>query len=94
MQEAYLLVIDSFPWASITLTLIGDSEELIRECNSGYGLKCFSEEGTESYNNLVRRNCEILSRKSSFEGNTTDILVRLTSQSDPVLVGYRRKLFL
>ena len=64
--------------------------ELIRETNSGYGLKCFSEEGTESCNKLIRKYRESLSRKSSFEGNIIDVFVRLVSQSDPVLVGYER----
>ena len=35
----------------------------------------------------------ILSRKNNFESNIIDIFVRLSSQSDPVLVSYRRNLF-
>ena len=60
-----LLVLDSFPWASITPTLhklLAHSEQLIRETNSGYGLKSFSE-GTESCNKLIRKYRENLSRK-------------------------------
>ena len=38
--NTYLLILDSFPWASITPTLhkvLAHSEELIRNINSGYG---------------------------------------------------------
>ena len=73
--------------------LLAHSEELIRDTNSGYGLKSFSEEGTESCNELIRKYRENLSRKSSFEGNIIDVFVRLVSQSDPVLIGYRKNLF-
>ena len=44
----YLLILDTFPWVGITPSLhklLAHSEELIRECNSGCGLKSFSEEG-------------------------------------------------
>ena len=95
-KETYLLVLESFPWASITPTLhklLAHSEELIRDSNSGYGLKSLSEEGTESCNKLVRKYRENLSRKNNFESNIIDIFVRLSSQSDPVLVSYRRNLF-
>ena len=70
-KETYLLVLDSFLWASITPTLcklLAHSEELIRESNSGYGLKCFSEEGTESCNKLVPRYREICQRKAALKG--------------------------
>ena len=83
-RDTYLLVIDSFPWASITPTLhklLAHSEQLIRETNSVFGLKSFSEEGTESCNKLVRNYRENLSRKNSFESNIVDILVRLASQT-------------
>ena len=57
--------------------------------NSGYGLKCFSEEGSEACNKLIRRYRENLAKKTSFEDNVVDIFVRLASESDPVLVKYR-----
>ena len=47
----YLLILDSFSWASITPTLhklLAHSEELIRESNSGFNLKEFLAEGTEA----------------------------------------------
>ena len=64
-KDTYLLVLYSFPWASITPTLhklLAHSKELIWETNSGYGLKCFSEEGTESCNKLIRKYRGNLSR--------------------------------
>ena len=90
--DTYLLIHDSFPWASITPSLhkvLAHSEEILREMNSGYGLKCFSEEGSEACNKLIRRYRENLARKTSFEDNVVDIFVRLASESDPVLVKYR-----
>ncbi|KAI6652409.1 hypothetical protein LOD99_7438 [Oopsacas minuta] len=92
-KDTYLVILDSFPWASMTPTLhklLAHSEELIHESNSSYGLKAFSEEGTESCNRLVRKYRENLARKVSFETNIMDIFIRLTSQSDPTLVNYRR----
>ena len=94
-KDTYLLILDSFPWASITPTLhkiLAHSEELIRESNAGFGLKDFSEEGTESCNKLIRKYRENLARKNSFETNLMDIFVRLASQSDPISVSYRRSL--
>ena len=89
-KDTYLLILESFPWASITPTLhklLAHSEELIRESSSGFGLREFSEEGTEAWNKLVRKYRETLARK---ETNIMDIFVRLASQSDPVSVSYRR----
>ena len=86
-------MLDSFPWASITPTLhklLEHSEQLIRETNSDYGFKSFSEEGTESCHKFIRNYRENLSRKNSFESKIIDIFVSLASQSDAVLVGYRR----
>ena len=60
--------------------------------NVGFGLKDFSEEGTESCNKLIRKYRENLARKNSFETNLMDIFVGLASQSDPISVSYRRSL--
>ena len=93
--NTYLLILDSFPWASITPTLhkvLAHSEELIRDINSGYGLKFLSEEGSEACNKLIRNYRENLARKTCFEDNIVDIFVRLASESDPILVEYRSKL--
>ena len=93
--NTYLLILDSFPWASITPTLhkvLAHSEELIRDINSGYGLKSLSEEGSEACNKLIRKYRENLARKTCFEDNIVDIFVRLASESDPILVEYRSKL--
>ena len=92
-KDTYLLILDSFP--SITPTLhkiLAHSGELIRESNAGFGLKDFSEEGTESCNKLIRKYRENLARKNNFETNLMDIFVRLASQSDPISVSYRRSL--
>ena len=64
-KDNYLPFFNLFPWASITPTLhklLAHSEELIRDMNSGYGLKAFPKEGTESCNKLVRRHREHLAR--------------------------------
>ena len=69
-KSMYLLILESFPWANITPTLhklLDHSEELLRETNFGYGFKCFSEEGSEACNNLIRKYREHLARKTSFE---------------------------
>ncbi|KAI6659736.1 hypothetical protein LOD99_10705 [Oopsacas minuta] len=91
-KDTYLVILDSFPWASMTPTLhklLAHSEELIRESNSSCGLKAFLAEGKESCTKSVRKYRENLARKVSFETNIMDIFVRLTSQSYPTLVNYR-----
>ena len=69
--------------------LLAHSTELIRDCNSGYGMKEFSEEAVESCNKLIRKYREHLARKNYFGLNKKDIFVRLSSQSDPVLMTFR-----
>ena len=94
-KGTYLLILESFPWANITPTLhklLAHSEELLSEVNSGFGFKCFSEEGSEACNKLIRKYREHLARKTSFEGNMIDIFVRLACEVDPVLLGFRSKL--
>ena len=57
-QETYLLILDTFPWVSISPNLhkfLAHAEELIRDWNSSYGLKSLSGVGVESFNILVRR---------------------------------------
>ena len=93
-RDTYLLILDSFPWANISPTLhkvLAHSEELLIEMNAGHGFKCFSEEGSEACNKLIRRYREHLARKTSFEDNIIDVFVRLASESDPVLVKSRSK---
>ena len=60
--------------------------------NAGHGFKCFSEVGSEACNKLIRKYREHLARKTCFKDNLIDIFVRLTSESDPILVEYRSKL--
>ena len=93
--NTYLLILDSFPWVGITPTLhrvLAHSEEILKDLNFGHGLKCFSEEGSEACNKLIRKYRENLARKCSFEDNVVDIFVRLASESDPVLNQFRSKL--
>ena len=90
-RNTYLLILDSFPWANISPALhklLAHSEEILRDINFGYGLKCFSEEGSEACKKLIRKYREHL-RKFSFEDNLVDIFIRLASDSDPVLLTYR-----
>ena len=57
-RKTYIIILESFPWASITPTLhkiFAHSEELIRDSNSCFGLKNISEEGTEACNKLNRK---------------------------------------
>ena len=89
-----ILILNSFPWASITPTLhrvLAHSEEILR-FKFWTRLKCFSEEGSEACNKLIRRYRENLPRKCSFEDNVVDIFVRLASESDPVQNQFRSKL--
>ena len=55
-------------------------------------IKCFSEEGSEACNKLIRKYREHLARKTSSEDNMIDIFVRLACESDPVILGFRSKL--
>ena len=57
-KQTYELILTTFPWASITPSLHkiwAHCTELIRDCNGGYGLKEYSEEGLEACNKLIRR---------------------------------------
>ena len=96
--NTYNLIIDSFHWANITPTLrrvcrvLAHSEEILKDLNFGHGLKCFSEEGSEACNKLMRKYKENLARKCSFEDNVVDIFVRLAPESDPVQIQSRPKL--
>ena len=94
-KQTYELILTTFPWASITPSLhkiLAHCTELIRDCNGGYGLEEYSEEGLESCNKLIRRYREHLSRKNSFSLNIRDIFVRLLRQSDPLFSSYRKVL--
>ena len=57
------LILDSFPWANISPTLhklLAHSEEILRDINFRYGLKCFSKEASEAFNKLIRKTQNIL----------------------------------
>ena len=94
-KQTYELILTTFPWASITPSLhkiLAHCTELIRDCNGGYGLKEYSEEGLEACNKLIRRYRKHLSRRNSFSLNIRDVFVRLLSQSDPLFSSYRKVL--
>ena len=92
-KQTYECIVIEFPWVNITPSLhklLAHSPELIQSCNDGYGMKQFSEEALEACNKLIRKYRDNLSRKCSFNANITDIFVRLMSESDPVLLTFRR----
>ena len=94
-KETYELIVLTFPWANITPTLhklLAHCTELIRNCNDGHGLKEYSEESLEACNKLIRKYRDNLTRKFSFALNIKDIFIRLLSQSDPILLSFRRNL--
>ena len=84
-KDTYQLIVETFPWASITPTLhkvLAHCSQLIEQFNGGRGLKSFSEEGLEACHKYIRRYREQLARKISFEANLKDVFLRLISQSD------------
>ena len=92
--ETYCLLAESFPWASIPISihrLLGHSAEKIR-LNSDTGLGKFSEEGLESLHKLVRRFREHCARKTSLEDNIRDTFMHLWVRSDPIVRSYARVL--
>lgn len=92
-KYTYTLIVTTLPWVNITPSLhklLAHCVELIKTCNNGYGLKEYSEEALEACNKLVRKYRENLSRKCSFNLNIKDIFVRLMSESDPVLINFRK----
>ena len=94
-KDTYHLIIDTFPWVSITPTLhkvLAHSTELIQQFNGGRGLKSFSEEGLEASHKYIRRYREQLARKISFEANIKDVFIRLISQSNVFSFTQRRRI--
>ena len=92
-RDTYELIIESFPWASITPTLhkiLAHSAQLIDEYNGGRGMKSFSEEGLEACHKYIRRFREQLARKTSFEDNIKDVFIRLLAQSDVFSLSQRK----
>ena len=52
--------------------------------NAGHGFKCFSEEGSEACNKLIRRYREHIPERPASKN--------IFTESDPILVEYRSKL--
>ena len=63
----------------------------LRRTAKGNRFKCFSEEGSETCNKLIRKYREHLARITSFEDNISDIFIRLASESDQGLLEFRSK---
>ena len=92
-KYTYELIVIKLPWVNISPSLhklLAHCVELIETCNDGCGMKEYSEEALEACNKLVRRYRENLSRKCSFELNSRDILMRLLTNSDPVMLAFRK----
>ena len=91
-KDTHEFIIFSFPWVSITPTLhklLAHLVELIRDLNEGYGLKNFSEVALEASNKYIRRFRENLARKTSYQDNIRDVIVRLGEFSDYGELHYR-----
>ena len=56
-KETHEIILTTFPWASITPLhkLLAQCVELIQDCNNGYGLKEYSEEGLSLANSTIQR---------------------------------------
>ena len=92
-KYTYEFIVVELPWVNITPTLhklLAHSAELIQSCNDGYGMKQYSEEDLEACNKLIRNYRDNNSRKCSFNSNIRDIFVRLMSESDPILLKFRK----
>ena len=93
-QETYLLLVESFPWASVPPSihrLLAHSEERIR-LNDGFGLGKFTEEGLEATHKDLRKVREILARKTCLKDNIRDVFKYLFTRSDPLVRTYRKVL--
>ena len=92
--STYLLLAESFPWASIPQSIhriLAHSAERIR-INDNYGLGSLSEEGLEATHKLIRRYRSLLARKTSLSDNLRDVFKHLWTRSDPVVRSFARTL--
>ena len=90
----YEFIVCKYPWANVTPTLhkvLAHTVDLISDYNNGHGLKCLSEEALEGCNKYVRKFRENLSRKTSFQDNLRDVIVRLERLSDYGYLSIRYK---
>ena len=93
-QETYLLILENFPWVSVSNTLhkfLAHVYQFI-EKNSNTGLCNLSEEGLEQGHKLIREFSTHLSRKSDFLQGLEDIATRLYIYGCPVLNDKFRKI--
>ena len=89
----YLLLIQSFPWASVPQSIhriLAHSAERIR-INDNFGLGNLSEESLESVHKLVRRFRSLLARKTSLLDNLRDVFKHLWIRSNPIIRSHERR---
>ena len=92
--STYLLIAQSFPWASIPQSIhriLAHSAERIR-INDNFGLGSLSEEGLEATHKLIRRFRYLLARKTSLSENLRDVFKHLWTRSDPIVRSFARTL--
>ena len=90
--DAYLLIPEVFPWASIPQSIhrvLALSAERMR-ANECCGLGMLSEEGLESLHKYLRRFRDILARKLSLKDNLGDVFTHLWVRSDPIVRAHQR----
>ncbi|KAI6653954.1 hypothetical protein LOD99_3130 [Oopsacas minuta] len=86
-QETYILILQTFPWVSISNTLhkfLAHAHQFI-ERNDRVGLCSLSEEGLEQGHKLIREFSTHLSRKSDFLSGLSDGTMRLYIYGCPIL---------
>ena len=91
-KSTYEYIVNNFPWISITPSLhklLAHATVFIDKYNNRCGLKLYSEERIEDLNKHIRHYRDKLARKTSFNDNVRDIMIRLITQSDPILMVRR-----
>ena len=75
-RDTYELIIQTFPWVSITPTLhkvLAHSTQLIEEHNEWRSQKCFQEDCLDACHRHIQRYREPLARKLSYEAYMRDV---------------------
>ena len=89
------MIVTKFPSAELSETVhmvLGHIWQLIA-LNDGYGLGQMTEQGLEGMNKLIRRFSERFARHVSLEANMVDVMHRLQTLSNPLLMTYQREKF-
>ena len=93
--ETNVMIVTKFPSAELSETVhmvLGHIWQLIA-LNDGYGLGQMTEQGLEGMNKLIRRFSERFARHVSLEANMLDVMHRLQTLSNPLLMTYQREKF-